>query len=279
MINTIATDLDGTLFYPKKFYRIISTKNRKFLRKFVKEEGKNLILVSGRNIGLLSKVTKAIEHDDVSMIACNGSLIYHKNEIVYENPISHEDVKMLNEYFKTCKEVIGVFYMINNKGFIVVPNNVSRFVSFIAKVGIAMQGAYKEKFKYGEKYLNRILDKEDVKFYKIMPIYGFGKKGIKTAREQYDALIEKFGDRFEVMFSSNSVELMKKGVNKAYALKMLLDMLKLKECQTAVIGDSGNDIPMFEEFENSFCMEKAPEEVKEKAKNIVKGVYEIEKFL
>ena len=33
MIKAIATDLDGTLFYPKRKIRLLKTKNRKFLKK------------------------------------------------------------------------------------------------------------------------------------------------------------------------------------------------------------------------------------------------------
>ena len=89
----------------------------------------------------------------------------------------------------------------------------------------------------------------------------------------------EFGETLEAHYSGITVEIMKKDVNKANALKMLLNMLELEESETAVIGDSGNDIPMFDAFENSFCMKKAPKQVKSKAKHIVSGVYEIEKFL
>ena len=47
MIKVLATDLDGTLFYPKRKISLISGKNKKFLRKFVKE-GKKVILVTAK---------------------------------------------------------------------------------------------------------------------------------------------------------------------------------------------------------------------------------------
>ena len=72
---------------------------------------------------------------------------------------------------------------------------------------------------------------------------------------------------------------MKKNVNKANALKNLLSMLKLKESETAVIGDSGNDVPLFDAFGQSYCMRHAPEEVRKSAKKTIKCVKDIEEDL
>ena len=57
MIRTIATDLDGTLFYPKRMFRLISTANRQFVRN-ASEAGKDVILVTGRNLFVPGKVKK-----------------------------------------------------------------------------------------------------------------------------------------------------------------------------------------------------------------------------
>ena len=44
----IATDLDGTLFYPKKRIKMISKKNLRFLRDRIDKEN-HIVIVSGRN--------------------------------------------------------------------------------------------------------------------------------------------------------------------------------------------------------------------------------------
>jgi hypothetical protein len=47
-----------------------------------------------------------------------------------------------------------------------------------------------------------------------------------------------------------------------------------------VIGDSGNDVPMFEAFyENSFCMGHAPQSIREKAKHVVENYTDLEHTL
>lgn len=279
MIKNIATDLDGTLFYPKRKIKLLSSKNTKFLRKFVSDESNYLILVSGRNVTLNEKISKKIKHEDIAMIGCNGSVIYRGNKMIFEEPIPKDDVKSIYEDLMKNKDVKGIIFMTNKKKMAIIPNNVSGIVVFLVKIGMAFQGVYREKYKYKEKSLMEYLQDDDVKFYKVMPIYGFGKKSYGVAENACVKLNEKYGDKYEIHYSSSSVEIMKKGVNKANALKKLLNMLNLKEAETAVIGDSGNDIPLFEAFENSFCMKKAPEQVKSKAKHVVSGVYEIEDYL
>ena len=47
-----------------------------------------------------------------------------------------------------------------------------------------------------------------------------------------------------------------------------------------VVGDSGNDISMFEAYQkNSFCMEHSPDAVKKHAAHVVKRFYDLEKYL
>lgn len=279
MIRTIATDLDGTLFYPKRKIKLLSSKNTKFLRSFVANKNNYLILVSGRNTTLINKISKKVKQKDISMVGCNGSVIYRGDKMIHEEPIPKDDVRLIFQKLKAEKHVKGVICMTNKKRMMVAPNNVNYFVTVIARIAMMLQGAYREKYSYSEKYLERALEDDEVRFYKVMPIYGFGKKAHELARIECEKLNKEVGDKFDIHYSASSVEIMKKGVNKANALKMLLNMLELEESETAVIGDSGNDIPLFEAFENSFCMEKAPSQVKSKAKHIVKGVYEIEKFL
>lgn len=55
MSKLIATDLDGTLFYPKKRIKMISKKSLNFLRQHIDNGGK-LVLVSGRNSEYLKKL-------------------------------------------------------------------------------------------------------------------------------------------------------------------------------------------------------------------------------
>ena len=71
--KVIATDLDGTLFYPKKRFRMINSGNKIFLRKFIDQGGK-VVLVSGRNVNYLEKTKRRLKRP-VDFAGCNGAFI------------------------------------------------------------------------------------------------------------------------------------------------------------------------------------------------------------
>ena len=62
-------------------------------------------------------------------------------------------------------------------------------------------------------------------------------------------------------------------------IKQLLDVCNINYDEVAVVGDSGNDIPLFENFENSFVMAQAPEEVKQKAKVRLKSFNDLSNYI
>ena len=72
---------------------------------------------------------------------------------------------------------------------------------------------------------------------------------------------------------------LKKPIFQAKALKDYIKLINLEPNEVAVVGDSGNDVPLFEEFENSFVMANAPEEVRITAKTEIEGVYSLEKHI
>ena len=113
----------------------------------------------------------------------------------------------------------------------------------------------------------------------MMAMYGIGEKKIEIARQESLKFLDAWDTEFEILWSRESVEFMKKGVNKANALKQIIDMQHIKDDEVAVVGDSGNDICLFETFENSFVMKNAPKEVKLKAKNEIEGVYCIKDYI
>ncbi len=274
MIQTLATDLDGTLFYPKRVFRILTSKNRKFLIRFL-NSGRKLILVSGRNYPIAKKIEKKLNHP-VSMIACNGAVLYQDGEVVEEHYLSKEEVRNLYETTKKDKKLKIWLFMTNTQPLIITMRKINPIFRFIATLIMKMQFQYSERYVIGDKQLEKYLNDEDCHFYKVMPCYGFTKKAHERARAQTEEYTKTLGDSYEVLWSSNSIEFMKKDVNKANALKKLLTMLKLEETETAVVGDSGNDLPLFAAFDQSYCMENAPKEVKENAKATIKAVSDLE---
>ncbi|HOC80553.1 MAG TPA: HAD hydrolase family protein, partial [Bacilli bacterium] len=82
MKKIIATDLDGTLFYPKRRVRMISSRNKDFIRKYIDEGGK-VIIVSGRNYFFSHKVVSVIDRP-VDVLSCNSAYISCDGQIIRE---------------------------------------------------------------------------------------------------------------------------------------------------------------------------------------------------
>ena len=59
MAKILVTDLDGTLFYPKKKLGLIGKENLAFLREWI-DSGNKLVLASGRNYKDADKILKKI---------------------------------------------------------------------------------------------------------------------------------------------------------------------------------------------------------------------------
>ena len=112
-----------------------------------------------------------------------------------------------------------------------------------------------------------------------MPLFGLGEQAIIKARDNIPHFIDAYGTKFEILWSAEAIEFMNKGVNKAKALKDYIKLMNLEPSEVAVVGDSGNDVPLFEEFENSFVMKNAPEEVRKNAKTEIEGVFSLEEHI
>ncbi len=282
MIKAIATDLDGTLFYPKRKIRLLKSKNRKFL-KTLDENNIEIVVVTGRNRSIAEKIERRIQSKrKLSMIGCSGSLIIHDGEVIREKPIDKQKILKLIDEFENEKEIKSIIFMGNFKGMLIHLTHFPKIFSPLVLLGLRFQGAYYEKSYIGKKRVMQMLEDDTSKVFKVMPIFGysdFGKRGMKKAKEFASRMREKFGSDFEFFESGTAVEILVKGTDKAESLKELFSKYNINDNEVLVVGDSGNDIPMLQQFPNSFAMKHAPEYVKKCAKNEIEYVYELEKYL
>ena len=63
-------------------------------------QGNEVVLVSGRNYFISNRVKKRIKND-IDMIACNGSVIYKGDELIFDSPMDHK--KVYDFYLENCK--------------------------------------------------------------------------------------------------------------------------------------------------------------------------------
>jgi hydroxymethylpyrimidine pyrophosphatase-like HAD family hydrolase len=84
---------------------------------------------------------------------------------------------------------------------------------------------------------------------------------------------------FTIAKAGQALEITAGGVNKARTLNEYIAAKGIKPDEVAVVGDSFNDLPLIEAFKNSFVMSSGEEEVKPKARYIIKSVSDIREYV
>ena len=112
MIRAVATDLDGTLFYPKRRIRLLKSKNRKFLKNLLNSD-KEIVLVTGRNRSIAEKIEKRIKAKrKLSMIGCSGSIVIQDGNLIKESVVDKKEIPHLFEEFDKDKNIVSVIFML-----------------------------------------------------------------------------------------------------------------------------------------------------------------------
>ena len=274
MNKVIATDLDGTLFYPKDKKNLIHGKNLYFLQSFIDKGGK-VILVTGRSLDFGYKTIKKINRD-CSVIAYNGGALYFDNKVIKELFVPNDFAKEVIDWVWDKYEIPGVFIM-TDKGLFTRLRYKNRIIVALFKAYYATQKVYTEEHDYTYSAYDRELTSG--KIFKVMLYFGLGKRRRNLAYEACE-VVKKEKPGLEYAWSKNVIEITAEGTGKAKTLIEFCNDFKINKEDIYVIGDSGNDVPMFDEFyENSFCMSHAPKRVKEKAKYVVRNFEDLSRYI
>jgi len=275
MIRVLATDLDGTLFYPKAHFTGMVPSNRRFLRRFVKE-GNEVVIISGRGIRILPKLEMTVR-TPLTFLGCNGAFLYEDGRFYLPQPIDNGEACDL---FAACKDSYSIlawalFDDTENMYLYTRP------CSWLVKNGVrlynALSGFRRERMIFDDALFLRMLDHGHI--YKLMLTFGLGEVSNRLAFETNLALKTRFGDRFTFVVSQNAVEISARNVSKGNGLMRFCKDRGIDPNTVAVCGDSGNDISMFDQFAHSFAMAQAPAFVQEHANHIIRRVSDVEEYL
>jgi len=275
MIKLIATDLDGTLFYPKRRFTLMTRRNKKFLRDFYKSGGE-IILVTGRSKRVPDKVANRLDIK-ASVLGCNGAFFYEDNTYKYDHPINQQ--LFLKVYMKLRRNygIIGWLLLDNTDKMKVSAPTTSSMVIMFARLLNKFNFSYAERYVMGEtQFLDAV---SQGKCYKLMPVFGLGKRGEEKAKAAQIALLDTFGDRLDITLAGVSLEITLKGINKGNALKDYLKLKNIKEDEVIVVGNADNDISMLSQFKYSFAMKSGEANAKRVSNYLVDEVSDIRDFI
>lgn len=267
MIKYIATDLDGTLFYPKDRRHLISKENLFFLQSFIDGGGK-VILVSGRSVEYGKKVEKVIGRK-CTLIGFNGAVLYEDGKILRSESIDKNEIKELIDELLVPFKLPGVMIM-TEKGFFIKIRKGCEILKYFYALYNKIQGNYGEVPHFKIEEFNEALENQMI--FKLMFLIGVTSRKKKQAM-YLNKIIRNAHTNIESSWSNEVIEITPKNCSKGSIMREYCKIKGIKDDEICVVGDSGNDISMFKEFkETSFVMGKAPEAVKKYAK------YTIDKF-
>ena len=276
MGKILATDLDGTLFYPAPVKTIIPKKNTTFLRKWI-DEGNKVVLVTSRSRQFVEGLMKEIDRP-CDYMACTGAQIFSNNQIIREVTLDNQRLKevldKVNEnygptaYLMTTEEYPCLIKSLKNTG---------KFLFAFYKLWHKLQHKRAEPFIFDNKLFDNQI--KEGKIFKVMIFFGLGMGKKKFTKELNKVFREQYQE-MEFSWSRKVNEITPYDCNKGSSLEIYCEKNHIDKDDVIVVGDSGNDISMFTKFhEQSYCMRKAYTSVRKYAKYTIGKVYKLDNVL
>ena len=245
MIKLVAIDMDGTLLNSKKE---LLEETKQYFKDFHKKETDTLlVLCTGRPESGIRPYLK-----DLGYLEENHYIISQNGANIYE---SRTGKRVMDAFLESA--AIQKWIELGKKHEIsVMGAGVDYYYCFDQEPTEWME--FDVKLVSGK--LKRIPTKESLNtvFYKILLM------GDEEQLNEFETFIpQEWRDEFYVVRSQKYlVEVLTKGVNKAFGLEKLAQKLNIQPSEIAAVGDAANDIEMLEYAGLAIAMGNASEEVK-----------------
>ena len=245
MIKVIALDMDGTLLNSKK--ELLEETKQYFKEFHTKGTETLLVLCTGRPETGIRPYLK-----DLGYLEENHYIISQNGANIYESQTGNR----IMDAFVDSVEIQKWIELGKKHGVSVMGAGVDYYYSFDEDPTEWM--AFDVKIVNGS--IKRITKEESLStdFYKLLLL------GDVEQLNEFETIIPKeWRDEFYVVRSQKYlVEVLRKGVNKAFGLEKLAAALNIEPSEIASIGDAANDIEMLEYSGLAIAMGNASEEVK-----------------
>lgn len=267
MIKLIASDLDGTLLdEPNRISKI----NLDAIE-YAYQKGAKFCFATGRDLQSVNDITCLLKHKPVLLLG-NGSEIYDEDEnLVFQNFFNN---KYLEEVCEIMNEHDVPHMIFTTDGFYTTTDPVEVRQRFIERIGKIRNQEMAHIFATNmDKPCNNLVQIEDIQEFaktkKVLKVEGFhyNSKPVEDVKKA----LEKFTELSHLSTGKNNVEVTNLTATKGLALKRYCKYANIKEDEVMVMGDSHNDLSMFEFFKYSFAPENSIQEIKDYAYKVVKS--------
>lgn len=247
MIKLIATDMDGTLLttnkrLPQDFAQVVRA---------LKQQGVSFCIASGRQYASLRRDLEALV-PDLIFIAENGALIMEQDEQLFIEALDASDLPTI---VRAAQGLSGVYPVICRSDCALVDKSASE--AFVTEL----------RMYYEQTFVIDDLAGACADFHDVCKV-AFYDAG-NAATHALPMLLERLGAHHSVILSGQDwVDVMKPGVNKGRALRMLQRIKGITSEECMAFGDYLNDYEMLESVGESYAMENALPELKQIARHI-----------
>lgn len=270
-IKKIFCDVDGTLLHSKNvlndlYYSAkykIPTHN---IKQIVELENVEFNIASGRTDSNLQKFTQVLDNKVEYIISLNGSLVSQKGNIIFENKMDKEQAIQIAKYLD---ENNYFYFMFTSKGIFTGEKKIKNPIAKIVRkwVGVPIN----KDLKTAQELL-----KEDVVVYKFSVNFNIAWYNLNKHIDMFKTLFPKM---YITESSNYSIDINANNISKGEIIRRICNQSNTQLNEIAVIGDSGNDMSMFELTDYSFCINHANKEIKNNCKYIVKNVAQALKII
>ena len=262
VMKLFASDYDGTYWKHTLKGQLDLKKNIKMTKKWQKE-GHLFVFATGRSISLirLEEWLHGIVYDYI--VGLNGGIIVSKDgEILFQQAIEES----------VARKIVKVI-------------QAEDLLQYEITDGI--YGHYQTTFKWSHKtfYLFKLF-KLFFKEYNLTleeslkrPVVQISikMKSHEQAIEFAKKMNQEFGDEIVAYSNLRHVDISAKGLSKATGVDYVAKLHHINPDQVYCIGDSFNDVPMFETF-HGYTLPEACDEIKQYAEKVFETVDEAKKF-
>lgn len=267
MFKLIACDLDGTLLDEPNS---ISKTNLEAIE-YACEKGVKFCFATGRDLQSVRHLIDLMKYKPVLVLG-NGSEVYdeHENKLFedfFPNDYFSQVVRILHKY-----EIRHMVFA--SDGFYTTTDPVEVREKFIERIGIVKDKEHADIFANNpEKPCNNLVLIEDmnafIKEKKILKVEGFDLDldRIEAAKEE----LSKIEALSSLSTGPKNVEVTNRTAQKHEALLKYIEHEGIQKDEVMILGDSFNDLGLFESFPYSFAPENSVELIKDKAYKIVKS--------
>lgn len=226
-IKLLALDMDGTLFTKDKK---VTSENRKAL-KAAEERGVHVVITTGRPLIAIKHVLEDLDlyNEEHYSITFNGGLVQRNNgDILDKNVMTREELRTIYDIIEPLAlpmDVLseGIVYSLPSRG------NHSLYHQANPMLDFVQVPTFEEI-------------PEDIVYNKVVVVIDED-----FLDQQITKLPSELYDQFEVFKSREIIlEMMPKGVHKAFGLDLLIKHLGIKQEEVMAMGDEENDLSMLE---------------------------------